>query len=264
MSVTPSPRPTGRSLSITPVEGLPLFAEGDDLAAFVADALRAQGCRLGDGDVVVVAQKVVSKTEGRARPLATVSPSPDAEAAAARAQKDPAVVELVIRESVELMRVAPGVIITRHRTGHVLANAGIDASNVGDPAADQVLLWPVDPDASAARLRRDLERAFGVRLAVIVSDSLGRAWRVGTVGTAIGVSGMKPLRDRRGERDLFGRELQATVIGVADEIAAAASLVIGEGAEATPVAIVRGAVYEPAEDEGVAELLRPVDKDLFR
>lgn len=253
-----------RSISITPVEGLPLFGPGQDLATLVAAAIRSQGDALADGDVVVFAQKVVSKVEDRAVPLASVTPGDAARAAAATAQKDPAVVELIMAESAELMRVVPGVIITRHRTGHVLANAGIDASNVAETSADRVLLWPSDPDASAARLRAALEAAFGVRLAVVISDSLGRAWRMGTVGTAIGVSGLKPLRDRRGETDLFGRELQATVIGVADEIAAAASLAIGEAAEGTPVAIVRGAAYDPDPHEGVAELLRPLDKDLFR
>jgi coenzyme F420-0:L-glutamate ligase/coenzyme F420-1:gamma-L-glutamate ligase len=257
-STTPA---RARQVTLTPVEGLPIFVQGQDLAAIVAQAIRAQGFELQSGDVVVFAQKVVSKVEGRAVSLDSVTPGEAARAAAAQAQKDPAVVELIMAESSELMRVAPGVIITRHRQGHVLANAGIDASNVG---GDQVLLWPADPDASAADLRSALEAEFGVHLAVIISDSLGRAWRMGTLGTAIGVSGLKPLRDRRGETDLFGRELQATVIGVADEIAAAASLVIGEAAEGTPVAVVRGAAYEPAGDEGVAELLRPLDKDLFR
>lgn len=262
-NATPETPARPRQVTLTPIEGLPLFAPGQDLAAVVAAAIRAQGFEPQAGDVVVFAQKVVSKVEGRAVALATVTPGEAASAAAARAQKDPAVVELILAESSELMRVVPGVIITRHRQGHVLANAGIDASNVGGAGAE-VLLWPEDPDASAAALRRALEAEFGVRLAVIISDSLGRAWRMGTLGTAIGVSGLKPLRDRRGETDLFGRELQATVIGVADEIAAAASLVIGEAAEGTPVAIVRGAAYDPAGDEGVAELLRPLDKDLFR
>lgn len=253
-----------RPITLTAIDGLPLFQPGQDLAAMVAEAIRAQGFSPEDGDVVVFAQKVVSKVEDRAVPLASVTPGEAARAAAATAQKDPAVVELIMAESAELMRVVPGVIITRHLRGHVLANAGIDASNVADAGAGRVLLWPADPDASAARLRRALEAEFGVGLAVIISDSLGRAWRMGTVGTAIGVSGMKPLRDRRGETDLFGRELQATVIGVADEIAAAASLAIGEAAEGTPVAIVRGAVYDRSGDQGVAEILRPLDKDLFR
>jgi coenzyme F420-0:L-glutamate ligase/coenzyme F420-1:gamma-L-glutamate ligase len=157
------------------------------------------------------------------------------------------------------------VIIARHRTGHVLANSGIDASNVGCGEDPAVLLWPLDPDASARRLRAALEAATGVRLGVIISDSVGRAWRMGTLGTAIGCAGLKPLRDRRGEHDLFGRELQATVIGVADEIASAASLVMGEAAEGTPVAIVRGATYDADDsDPGIGEILRPLEKDLFR
>lgn len=262
-ALRPAPA-SGRGISITPIRGLPLFQAGQDLGAVVSEAIRAQVGPLEADDVVVFAQKVVSKVEDRTRPLAAVTPSPAAIEAAARSQKDPAVIELVLRESTEVMRVVPGVIITRHRTGHVLANAGIDASNVADGGEDRVLLWPADPDASAARLRRELEAAFGVRLAVIISDSLGRAWRMGTVGTAIGVAGMNPVRDRRGETDLFGRELQATIIGVADEIAAAASLAIGEAAEGTPVAVVRGAVFERAEDQGAAGLLRPLDKDLFR
>lgn len=253
-----------RQLTVTPIDGLPLFQPGDDLAAIVAEAVRAQGPAPQDGDIFVFAQKVVSKVEDRAVRLAEVSPGEAARTTAATAQKDPAVVELILAETVEVMRVVPGVIITRHRTGHVLANAGIDASNVADVDADKVLLWPADPDASAARLRASLMAEFGVRLAVVISDSLGRAWRMGTIGTAIGAAGLKPLRDRRGEADLFGRTLQATLIGVADEVAAAASLMIGEAAEGTPVAIVRGVDYEPSDEEGVGELLRPVKMDLFR
>ncbi|HET6969590.1 MAG TPA: coenzyme F420-0:L-glutamate ligase [Phenylobacterium sp.] len=260
----PKDAPTAASVSVRALSGLPLFQAGDELAAAIAAAVRAAGEPLQAGDVVVVAQKVVSKVEDRAVRLAGVTASADARDAAARAEKDPAVVQLIASEAQELMRVAPGVIITRHRTGHVLANSGIDASNVACGGAESVLLWPQDPDASARRLRAALEAEFGVRLAVIVSDSLGRAWRMGTTGHAIGSAGLKPLRDRRGEVDLFGRELQATVIGVADEIAAAASLVIGEAAEGTPVAIVRGATYDADETAGVGDILRPLDKDLFR
>jgi len=260
----PKDAPAAASVSVRALGGLPLFAAGDDLAAAIAAAIRASGELPQDGDVVVVAQKVVSKVEGRAMRLADVTPGAPAREAAARAEKDPAVVELIAEESQELMRVAPGVIIARHRTGHVLANAGIDASNLACGGTESVLLWPTDPDASARRLREALEAAFGVRLGVIVSDSLGRAWRMGTTGSAIGSAGLKPLRDRRGEADLFGRELQATVIGVADEIAAAASLVMGEAAEGTPVAIVRGAAYDADDAAGIGELLRPLDKDLFR
>jgi coenzyme F420-0:L-glutamate ligase/NADPH-dependent F420 reductase len=258
--------PPAAALSVKALTGLPHFAAGDDLAAAIVAALDAAGETPRDGDVVVVAQKVVSKAEGRAVALSGVTPGAAAIDAAAKAEKDPAVVELIAAEAQELMRVTPGVIIARHRTGHVLANAGIDASNVpAGPDGESVLLWPLDPDASARALRTALEAHLGVRLAVVVSDSLGRAWRMGTTGAAIGVAGIKPLRDRRGEHDLFGRELKATVVGVADEIAAAASLVIGEAAEGTPVAIVRGATYDPDDgDAGVGELLRPLDKDLFR
>lgn len=252
-------------LSVLPIPGLPLFAAGDDLAGAIVVALAAARITLRDRDVLVVAQKAVSKVEGRTRSLSGVRPGPAAIETAARAKKDPAVVELINSESTDLMRVAPGVIIARHRTGHVLANAGVDASNVAPGKHDGVLLWPEDPDASARALRARLEGQFQRRLAVIISDSLGRAWRIGTMGTAIGVAGLRPVRDRRGEPDLFGRILESTVIGVADEIAAAASLVIGEGAEGTPAAIVRGAHYEDAEDDaGIGELLRPIDQDLFR
>ena len=253
-----------QGLSVRPVAGLPMIGVGDDLGALIADAMVAGGLDLSEGDVVVVAQKVVSKAEGRTVRLADVAVDEEARRDAALAGKDPAAVALIHAESQEVMRVAPGVVIARHRTGQVAANAGIDQSNVSQEDGETALLWPVDPDASAARLRAALQARFGVRLAVVIGDSLGRAWRMGTTGAAIGVSGMRPLRDRRGETDLFGRVLQATVIGVADEIAAAASLVIGEAAEGTPVAVVRGAVYEPAGDEGIGEILRPLEQDLFR
>jgi coenzyme F420-0:L-glutamate ligase/coenzyme F420-1:gamma-L-glutamate ligase len=161
------------------------------------------------------------------------------------------------------MRTKPNLIITRHRLGHVAANAGIDASNVEASNGETVLLWPLDPDASAAALRSQLEARFGVQIAVIISDSLGRAWRMGTTGTAIGAAGLAPLIDRRGEKDLFGRTLQATLVARADELAAAASLVIGEAAEATPIAIIRGAAYIRSEAEGITATLRPLAEDLF-
>lgn len=255
----------GNRVSIRPVLGLPLFGPGDDVAGEIIAAIRAAGDRLAEGDVVVVAQKIVSKAEGRAFKLSDISPGGRARDVAIETAKDPAVIELALGESQEILRARTGVLILRHKTGHVLANAGIDASNVGRMDGEEtVLLWPKDPDASARKIRADLAAAFGVRVAVIVSDSLGRAWRMGTVGTAIAAAGMKPLRDRRGEHDLFGRELQATVIGVADEIAAAASLVIGEAAEGSPVAIVSGAAYTPDETGSIAEIIRPLEQDLFR
>ncbi|MGE5502245.1 MAG: coenzyme F420-0:L-glutamate ligase [Ignavibacteriales bacterium] len=245
-------------LTVRPVEGLPLFRPGDDLVGAIAAAIAPPRA----GDVIVVAQKAVSKVEGRFARLSEVRVSSQAQALAEATGKPAALCELILSEAAEVMRTRRDLVIVRHRLGLVAANAGIDASNVGDP--DQVLLWPLDPDASAARLREGLEARFGVPLAVIISDSLGRAWRIGTVGTAIGVSGLKPLRDRRGETDLFGRVLQATVTGVADEIAAAATLVMGEGAEGTPAAIVTGAVYVRDETARLADMLRPAAEDLFR
>jgi coenzyme F420-0:L-glutamate ligase/NADPH-dependent F420 reductase len=252
-------------VSIHPLHGLPLFKTGDDLAGAITEGLIASGLAPEDGDVIVVAQKVFSKVEGRAVVLADVTPSPKGAALARESGKPEALAELIAAESSELMRVRENLVIARHRLGHVTANAGIDASNVADPAGPEtVLLWPLDPDASTARLRAALQERFGVRLAVIMSDSLGRAWRAGTMGTAIGSAGMKPLRDRRGETDLFGRELKATIIGVADEIAAAASLVIGEAAEGTPAVLVRGAIYDPSDEAVALDLLRPLEQDLFR
>lgn len=252
-------------VSILPIRGLPLFQDGDDLAESIGKGLVENGIAPEDGDVLVVAQKVVSKVEGRAVVVADVVASDKAQALARQTGKPDALLELILSESAELMRVRENLVITRHRLGHVTANAGIDVSNVADPSgADTVLLWPRDPDASAAHLRCALQDRFGVRLAVIVSDSLGRAWRIGTMGTAIGAAGLKPVRDRRGELDLFGRELKATLVAVADEIAAAASLVIGEASEGIPAVLVRGAVYEPSEEGAAVDLLRPLDQDLFR
>lgn len=252
-----------KPVQIIPVAGLPLFKPGDDLAAAIVTALRAQGERLYEGDVVVVAQKIVSKAEGRAVRLTAVTPSAEARKLARETGKTPDVAELILQESAAIMRAKPGVIIARHRLGTVAANAGIDASNVEHETGDSVLLWPADPDASAAALRDALAAGFGTEIAVIISDSLGRAWRLGTTGTAIGSAGIAPLTDRRGETDLFGRTLQATVVARADELAAAASLVIGEAAEATPVAIIRNASYVRTQAEGIGAMLRPADEDLF-
>ncbi|HXQ15116.1 MAG TPA: coenzyme F420-0:L-glutamate ligase, partial [Caulobacteraceae bacterium] len=252
-------------VSVTPIRGLPLFAAGDDLAGALATAIVSNGLAPQDGDVVVVAQKVVSKVEGRTVGVADVAVSEAGRSLAVESGKPEALAELIAGESAEIMRVRPGLVIARHRLGHVAANAGIDASNVRDSTeGEAVLLWPEDPDASARALRAALEARFGVRLAVIVNDSLGRAWRLGTTGTAIGVAGMKPLRDRRGEHDLFGRTLQTTLVGVADELSAAASLVIGEAAEGVPAALIRGAIYDPAESGAAIGLVRPLEQDFFR
>lgn len=252
-------------LSILPITGLPLFAPGHDVAQEIATATAAQGLVLADGDIVVVAQKIVSKAEGRTTRLRDVSPGEAALALAARTGRPAALMQVILNESEEVVRATRAVVITRHRTGHVLANAGIDASNVAGGDDDMVLLWPRDPDASAAAIRHRLSAITGAAPGVVIADSMGRAWRIGTVGTAIGASGVTVVQDRRGETDLFGRTLQATLVAVADSLAAAAVLVMGEGAEGVPVAVVRGAQHhrDPAGG-GAASGLRPLADDLFR
>lgn len=260
-------------LTLTPLRGLPLIRPGDDLAALILQALAAQGLALQDGDILVLAQKVVSKAEGRWVDLRTVTPSSQARRLAAVVDKDPRLVEVVLRESNEVLRAVPGVLIVEHRLGFVCANAGVDHSNVGPPPGtppegagtpeDWVLLLPEDPDASARRLRQRLEAATGRRLGVLIIDSHGRAWRLGTVGVAIGLSGLPGLLDLRGAPDLLGRPLRVTTVGVADELAAAASLVMGQAAEGTPVVHVRGFPY-PLREGHLGELLRPRERDLFR
>jgi len=243
------------------LSGLPLFSPGMSVAREIASVAHIQA-----GDIVVVAQKIVSKAEGRAVRLDSVSPSPHAIEMAAQTRRPAALMQLTLDESSELMRVSPQLVIVRHKTGHVAANAGIDASNVEGGDAGVVLLWPRDPDASARAIRGEIKSITGVAPAVLIADSLGRAWRLGTVGAAIGCAGVSALEDRRGGVDLFGRTLQATWVAVADAIAAAAVLAMGEGAEGVPAVIVRGlASYVSDEDgPGAASVLRPLHEDLFR
>lgn len=250
-------------LEVTTLEGFPEVAPGDDLAALILAALERNGMALADGDVVALAQKIVSKAENRFVALRTVTPSAEALRHAAETGKDARLVEVLLRETRAVLRSRPGVMIVEDVRGLVLANAGIDASNVPGSAGDTVLLLPVDPDASAARLRDALQRATGRRLAVVILDSIGRAWRLGTVGTCIGCAGLPALMDLRGRSDREGRTLMVTEIGLADEVSAAASLLIGQAAEGTPVAIVRGVPYARAEGRA-RDLQRPRDKDLFR
>jgi len=251
-------------LVLTALEGVPTVCPGDDLAEIVLLSASRSGVVLEDGDVVVVAQKIVSKAEGRFADLREVEPSPEARALAAQSAKDPRVVELILRESTEVVRVRPGVIIVEHRLGFVMANAGIDASNVECKSDEEaVLLLPEDPDASAARLRDRLRAVAGVDLGVIINDSFGRAWRLGTIGTAIGAAGLPALLDLRGKPDRSGRRLQVTDVGIADELAAGTSLLMGQAAEGRPIIHVRGFPYERREGSA-AELIRPKDQDLFR
>jgi coenzyme F420-0:L-glutamate ligase/coenzyme F420-1:gamma-L-glutamate ligase len=254
---------TGR-LELIPLLGLPLVEPGDDLARLIFTALRENGLSLQPGDVLVIAQKIVSKAEDRYVRLADVTVSAEALALAEQAHKDPRLVQLILQESVEVLRVRPGVIIVQHRNGYVHANAGIDKSNIRrDVGNPRVLLLPHDPDASARALRASLAALAGVAPQVIINDSMGRAWRNGTVGLAIGTAGLEPLFNQIGGVDLFGNVLEVTEPAVADELAAGASLVMGQAAECCPVVLARGARLAPAE-HGSRGLLRDKAIDLFR
>ena len=252
-----------KKLSFIRIPGVPLVEPGANLPGLIAAALRASVEIPAAGDVLAVAQKIVSKAEGRIVRLATVEPSARAREIATQANKDPRVVELILRESRAVIRVSPGVIITEHNTGVILANAGIDRSNLLG-SDDAALLLPEDPDASAARLRNHLQQEFGVRLGLIVTDSIGRPWRLGTVGLGIGCAGVLALNDLRGQADLFGRQLQVSEVAVADSLAAAAVLLMGEAAEGTPLVLIRGAGAGDDRGQTARAALRPADEDLFR
>ena len=254
------------TLTLTPLPGIALIQPGDDLAQIILEGLRRAEIVLQDGDILVVAQKIVSKSEGRLVNLATVQPSAPARLLARQAAKDPRLVELNLRESAAVLRIRPGTMIVEHRLGFICANAGIDHSNVageGDEKEEWVLLLPEDPDASARSLRQKLEDASGVRLGVMIIDSHGRAWRLGTVGVTIGLAGVPGVVDLRGQTDLFGYKLRISEVGAADELAAAASLVMGQAAERRPVVHARGFPY-PLREATLKEMLRPKDQDLFR
>jgi coenzyme F420-0:L-glutamate ligase/coenzyme F420-1:gamma-L-glutamate ligase len=253
-------------LIVTPLRGLPLVLPGDDLTAFLLTSIASEGIQLQDGDILVVAQKIVSKVEGRLVNLNSVDVSSKARELALKVDKDPRFVELVLRESRTVLRTRPGTLIVEHQLGFICANAGIDHSNVqgqeGSPD-DWVLLLPVDPDASAARLRQSLEAASTKRLGLMIIDSHGRAWRMGVVGISIGLAGMPALVDMRGKPDLFGYSLRITQIAAADELAGAASLVMGQADEGVPAVHVRGFPYQ-LRDASLQELIRPKDQDMFR
>ena len=250
-------------LTITPLTGLPMVEPGDDLAALIVAALGRHALALERGDILVVAQKIVSKSEGRLVRLASVTPTAQALSLAKETEKDPRLVQLILDESTEVLRKKPGVLIVRNRLGIVGAQAGIDQSNVEHGDDEKALLLPKDPDASAARLRAALQQRTGVRPGVIVSDSMNRPWRLGSIGGAIGSAGIQVLDDRRGQRDIYGRELKVTLINRADSIATAAILMMGETTERTPVALVRG-FAEESSDATARDAIRPLDEDMFR
>jgi coenzyme F420-0:L-glutamate ligase/coenzyme F420-1:gamma-L-glutamate ligase len=252
-----------RAVSLIALDRVPLVAAGDDPAALVLDALASSALSLADGDIVVLAQKIVSKAEGRLVDLADVAPSPRAIELAEQCDKDPRLVELILSETDEVMRVRRGVLVVRHRLGLVLANAGIDQSNIEHDGATRALLLPLDPDGSAQTIRQALRARSAADVAVLIIDSLGRAWRNGTVGTAIGVAGMHALLDLRGRTDLHGRRLETSELGLADEAAAAASLVMGQAGEGTPIVLIRGLAHDRSVDTAATDLIRPRALDLF-
>ena len=237
--------------------------EGDDLARLLLNGIAAADMRLDSGDVLVVAQKIVSKAEGRLVRLAAVTPTAQARELAKETDKDPRIVQLILNESAEVVRKKPGVLIVRHKLGIVGANAGIDQSNVEHDQGECALLLPENPDGSAKRLREEIRHRTGKRVGVVVSDSANRPWRLGTTGIAIGSAGVKTLDDQRGGKDLFGRELKVTLINLADSIATAATLVMGETTERIPAVLVKGLALE-SELDAAASILRPLEEDLFR
>ena len=265
-------------LTITPLKTIPLIRQDDDLADILVQALQATNLQLQDGDILVLTQKIVSKAEGRMVDLSTVTPSEKALKLAKQSEKDPRVVELILQESHEILRIRPGAIIVEHKLGFVCANAGIDQSNVAPPheggvperleragMRDEgwVLLLPQNPDRSAENLRKNIQSVTGKTIGILIIDSHGRAWREGTVGATIGIAGVPGIVDMRGDLDLFGRTLQITQVGAADELAAAASLMMGQAAEGMPAVHVRGFPY-PLREGNLGELLRPKEQDLFR
>jgi coenzyme F420-0:L-glutamate ligase/coenzyme F420-1:gamma-L-glutamate ligase len=250
-------------LCLTRLRGIPLIQQGDDLTKIIVQALETSQQRLRPRDILVVAQKIVSKAEGRSIDLCSVIPSERAIHYANAVGKDARLVELILSESTEVLRHRPGVLIVTHRLGFVMANAGIDLSNTGPEGHERALLLPLEPDRSCGEIRARLREHTGVDVAVMIIDSVGRAWRNGTVGTAIGLSGLPALLDLRGQPDLFGRALRSTEIGLADELAAAASLVMGQGREGSPVILARGVPYERRES-AISELIRSKTLDLFR
>ena len=254
------------ALSLIPLKGLPLVSPGDDLVNFISETLSKNKYALQDGDIIVIAQKIVSKAEDRLVNLTTVTPSQKALEYAQITNKDPRLIELILSESNEVVRVRKGLIIVEHRLGFISANAGIDHSNVSGPwgdAKDWVLLLPENPDASAGQIRAGLEERCECHVGVLIIDSHGRAWRMGTIGMTIGLSGLPGLVDLRGSEDLFDYRLRVTQVAASDELAAGASLMMGQAREGTPVVLARGFPY-PLREASLSELIRPKDFDLFR
>ncbi len=249
--------------TVIPLPGIKLVSPGDDLPAILRDAIEANDLALEDGDVLAIAQKIVSKAEGRQVDLASVEPTREAVALAAETDKDPRLVQLILDESTEVLRKKPGVLIVRHNLGLVGAHAGVDQSNIDHGEGSQALLLPADPDGSAERIRDALASGSGKKIGVLITDSANRPWRLGTVGIAIGAAGLDVLDDRRGGVDMYGRELNVTLVNRADSIAAVATLAMGETVERTPAALVRGLPVAESRQRA-RDIVRPLAEDLFR
>ncbi len=250
-------------LHLIPLPNLPLIHPGDDLAELISASLQSNGLELTPTDIVVIAQKIVSKAEGRHVRLSEVTPSARAVELARITGKPATHVEVILWDTAEIIRVQRDLLVVEHRLGFISANAGVDHSNVS-AEPDILLRLPADPDASARRIRRRLAELTGATPPVLIIDSHGRAWRLGTVGVTIGLSGLAPVQNLRGTPDLFGEPLRHTEVGFADQIAAAASLLIGQAAEACPVVIVRGLPFTPDDSARAADALRPKTMDVFR
>lgn len=254
------------TLTLTPLPGIPMIQTGDNLPAIILTNLVNANIHLQDGDILVLAQKIISKAEGRWVNLVKIQPSAGAIGLAKKIEKDPRLVELILQESNQVLRTRIGTIIVEHKLGFICANAGIDHSNVagsGDTEQEWVLLLPENPDESARVIRQRIEKSTGMRIGILIIDSHGRAWREGVVGVTIGISGIPGVIDMRGKTDLFGYNLRITTIGAADELAAAASLVMGQADESIPIVHARGFPY-PLREGRLSELLRPKEQDLFR
>jgi len=250
-----------REIRLIGLETIPIVEEGDDIGELICQAAEREGVGLQDGDVVVVSHIIISRAEGRVVDLASVEPSEFAKNIARELGKDPRLVEVVLRESKAIVRMGDGHLICQTKHGFVCANAGVDRSNV--PGEDRVALLPEDPDLSAKRIRERIRELTGKEVAVIISDTHGRPLRRGTINVAIGVSGLEPIWDRRGDVDLFGYVLRVTQVAVADELASAAELLMGQAGEGVPVVIIRGYKYRPSEEASARELIRPREEDLF-
>ena len=252
-----------KQISVNVIPSFPLIEVGDDIGQIILDAADKAKLKIEDGDILVIAQKVISKSEGRLVKLEDIIPSQEAHDLAIETEKDPRLVQLILNESSRVVRKKLGVMIVRHKLGHVGANAGIDQSNIQHSDGGSALLLPISPDDSAFLLKDFFKKKKGISLGIVISDSMNRPWRLGTVGEALGSAGLTVLDDRRGQTDMYGRELKVTLINQADAIASIATLAMGETSEATPVVLIKGLGQQMDSFQGARDIMRPLEDDLF-